>query len=231
MPARREYTPEELAARLEQRRRQNREAQRRFRARDADHKHDAPQENSVLPSIVSLTPPTPARHSVPLKTPPPPKGGPPSVRAAPKPNKSGDVIDLLRAAGVPDVLSEADHRHIKTSRLSAAQIGEAYVAAFNGEWGGDWLQEHLNMANVLGRYAGYLAWKQRAPTPPRTNASTANGVVHQPNSLKPNRRPDYVPVFTHDLERIDPGVAQRALAQAAGRPLKEKLAAARNGRA
>ena len=67
MPARQDWTPAELAERLDARRRQNREAQQRFRARHKHHadgvsttdKPDAPPENGVLPSIVSITPSLP----------------------------------------------------------------------------------------------------------------------------------------------------------------------------
>lgn len=211
MPPRRDLTVEDIRA-------SGRRRTAKWRAKgkgDVTVTSPLPRDVTTSPykgeAARDVTPPTPARHSVPPKTPPPPKGGPPSgtsVRAAPKPNKSGEVIDLLKAAGLPHQLEKPDHQAIKASPLSPAQIVEAFGAVYHGQWGGEWLRtQNLNVQAVIKRYAGYLSWKERPAAP--TNGT---GVYHQPNSLRHNRQPpsdedgwlplgELLPIAKEDHER------------------------------
>jgi hypothetical protein len=228
MPARREV--DDAAAELERLRGLANDRQRRRRQRLAASR-DGHATHHVTPikgeAAGAVTPPSPARHSVPPKTLPlPPKGGSPSgasVRAAPKPNKSGDVIDLLKAAGLPHQLEKADHQAVKASPLSPAQIVEAFGAVYHGQWGGEWLRQNLNVQAVIKRYAGYLSWKERpaAPTPP-----APYGVFYQPNSLRHNRQPptddDWLPMG--ELVPIGKAEFERTVAANRGLTLEQKRA-------
>jgi len=184
MPARLPLTPEQYAAHIRDlgRARQSRYRQRR--------NVTALQRSNVTQTERVAAPPAPARHSVPPKTTLlPPTGGSP-LAAAPKPNKSGEVIDRLRADALPDVLNKGDHAAIKACPLSPAQIVEAFGAAFRGEWGGDWLQENLNVQAVIRRYAGYLAWKQR-PKGALRNGVMLNGTYAPPAAFQSNKGKTY----------------------------------------
>jgi hypothetical protein len=76
---------------------------------------------------------------------------------ATRPNRSAELIDLLRAAGVPFDLSARDHAAVKASRLTPRQIAAAYGAAYRGEWGDPWLRDNLCVRLVIERWAGYQA--------------------------------------------------------------------------
>lgn len=82
---------------------------------------------------------------------------PQSYRPQPKPNKSAEVIDALRAASLPDALSARDHAAIKKTPLSAGQIVQAFGAVYRGEWGDDWLRDNLSVRVVIERWAGFAA--------------------------------------------------------------------------
>ena len=180
MPARREYTAAELAERLSARRRQAREGMARLReARKAVNATPAPVNptvNATAPEsgAVKLTPPTPARlPNTPQRTTPlPPKGGSPqpapAALAVPKPNKSGAVIDLLRARGLCDVLEDADHKAIKATPLTPKQIVDAVQAVASGAWDNEWLRQNLTVQGVIRRYQGFAATQagrgRRRPT-------------------------------------------------------------------
>ena len=102
----------------------------------------------------------------PLTPPTPDADAPAGVRVAPKPTKSGELIDLVRAEGVPIEMQPRDHAALKKTALSPAQVSEAYCAAFRGEWGGEWLQENLSVQRVVERWAGYVANREAAARPP-----------------------------------------------------------------
>jgi hypothetical protein len=85
------------------------------------------------------------------------------VNGAPKPNKSADLIDALRAADVPVEMTPRDHQALQKSSLTVAQVAEAYCAVYRGEWGDDWLQDNLAVHVVINRWAGYLASKTQPP--------------------------------------------------------------------
>ena len=102
--------------------------------------------------------------------PPTPQG----AKAAPKPNKSGEVIDLLRDEELPDALSPRDHAAIKRSALSPTQIVTAFGAAFRGEWGNGWLRDNLAIWAVLDRYAGYQASLKGTPSRRAAPAKSAS---------------------------------------------------------
>jgi hypothetical protein len=81
----------------------------------------------------------------------------PAGQPAPRPNRSAELIDLLRAAGVPFDLSARDHAAVKASRLTPRQIAAAYCAAYRGEWGDPWLRDNLCVRLAIERWAGYQA--------------------------------------------------------------------------
>ena len=81
--------------------------------------------------------------------------------AAPKPSKSGELIDLLRAAGVAFELTEQDHKALKGSRLSARQVAEVYCAIALGDFGDDWLRTRLSVTQAIKLWPGYQTRKDR----------------------------------------------------------------------
>jgi hypothetical protein len=97
------------------------------------------------------------------------------VALATRPSKSGEVIDLLRARALPDVLSARDHAAVKGTALTAGQIVEAFEAAYLGRWGDPWLQDNLCVRLVIERWAGYLARRNGVQAPrPFGRARTAS---------------------------------------------------------
>jgi len=189
MPARLALTPEQALERI---REQTRLRTARWRANHArsvtvaSPKHGsvtAAPETAIRGSVTrtrDATPPAlPARHSVPPQrdAPPPPTGVPPrpAPLAVPKPNKAGDLIDLLRAAGVAFDLRPADFAAVKHSQRSAAEIAEVYVAIALGEFGDDWMSDRLNVAEAIKAWPGYQNRKGRAPRgrPPRSESPEA----------------------------------------------------------
>lgn len=82
--------------------------------------------------------------------------------SVPKPNRLGEVIDLIRAADVPITPTDRDGKAVKTCSASATLLAEAYIAAFRGDWdpgGNGWLRGNLALHQVVPRLAGYEASK------------------------------------------------------------------------
>ena len=101
------------------------------------------------------------------------------VRAAPvgRTGKSGEVIDLLRAHGLPDALSARDHAAVKRTGLSPAQIVEAFEAAYRGRWGDAWLRDNLCVRLVVERWAGYQARRHSTATDGRRSDGTSAALL------------------------------------------------------
>jgi hypothetical protein len=133
------------------------------------HRADTERDTESLPP---LNPPPPAAPLAPV-------ADAPGVSGVAKPNKSGELIDLVGVLGVPIEMQAQDHSALKKSQLSAAQVAEAYCAAYRGEWGGDWLQDNLSVQRVIGRWAGYQASKQPRTAPPgrRNGRHDANDLI------------------------------------------------------
>jgi hypothetical protein len=66
---------------------------------------------------------------------------------------------VINAAGIQAAITARDGRAVKDCSAPAEQIAEAYVAAFRGEWGDDWLRDNLSLHVVIDRLAGYAASK------------------------------------------------------------------------
>jgi hypothetical protein len=189
MPARRDWTPEQLAERLDKEREQARVRMARWRERHRNGVTVTPiDEGTPVPVTVPVTngvtgtPPTPARHSVPPQTenaPLPPKGGSPRTAplAVPKPNKSGELIDLLRAAGVECELLEKHHAALKRTRLSAAEVAEVYIAIAEGRFGDDWLCDNVNVERAIAAWPNYQNRKLRGPRRPRPGRSESPSAI------------------------------------------------------
>ena len=107
-------------------------------------------------------------------SPPPATQAPPTASKqpspAPKPNRSGEVIDAIRAEGFEVETNIRDHAAVKKSSARPADIAAAYCAVLRGDWGDDWLVANLSIAAVVPRINGYLAWRDgvrsRASPPP-----------------------------------------------------------------
>lgn len=85
--------------------------------------------------------------------------------------KSGQLIDLLKAADVPVTMRPQDHKALKDSGADPSLVAEAYGALFRGEWGDDFMRRSLSVQFVIGRLAGYEAWKRNPKPATRRNGS------------------------------------------------------------
>jgi len=81
------------------------------------------------------------------------------LRAAPKPNRYGEVLDALKAKGIAYQGTSRDAKAVKDCAAAPALIAEAYAAAAAGEWGGSVVLDNLSIWAVCPRIAAYLAWK------------------------------------------------------------------------
>jgi len=79
----------------------------------------------------------------------------PAMPVVRKPTKIGQVIDLLRAADLPDALSPQDMRAIKHSALEPEQLVACFGSLFLREWGSPWDWEHLDMAYAIRKWVPY----------------------------------------------------------------------------
>lgn len=201
MPARRDYTPEELQARLERRREQTRLAVARHRAGKHDGKPHA--------EAVSLTE---GQVTGGKRNPPTPPVPPPTS---------------LEVEGVGRVLARFADRGYEHDPESWRRLArkhpqiDLYLEARNLA---GWLEEHPKEKCSSRRIVNWLK---------RAQADIDAGRVRTPSTARaPGRPPDPDPVLPADvvLERIDPRVAQRALAAAKRLTLPEKLALVTNGR-
>lgn len=192
------------AGRLIERRAANAEKQRNWRDR---HKAEPPNHDVPVtsPSRDGATVPNPTVPylTMPPKGPTAPPPGPPAAadvsegtaasaeattieasvapekapRAAPKPNKATEVVDLIRAAGLEVRTNPRDFAEIKRTSASARDIASAYIAASHGEWADDWILRNLSIAAICPRINGYIAWRQgvraRSPTNGKLGAHEA----------------------------------------------------------
>lgn len=130
------------------------------------------------------TKPSDSKKKTPVKKKPednPPSGGTRSVERAATP--SGALIDLLKAADIPLTMRAQDHKALKDSGADPALVAEAYGAIFRGEWGDDFMRRGLSVQFVIGRLAGFQAWK-RNPSPPATGRNGSRSA--KPASIAQN---------------------------------------------
>lgn len=71
--------------------------------------------------------------------------------------KVTEVASIIKAADVDVTITPRDGKAIKDCSAPAQQIADAYVAAFRGEWGGEWLRSNLSLHVVVDRLAGFAA--------------------------------------------------------------------------
>ena len=79
----------------------------------------------------------------------------PALPVVRNPTKIGQIIDLLRAANLPDALSPQDMRAIKTSVLTPEQLVACFGSLFLHEWGTTWDWEHLDMSYAIRKWVPY----------------------------------------------------------------------------
>ncbi len=137
--------------------------------------------NAVSHTVPTPTPTpmysSPNGEGVPAKpeTPPAKRAPRSAVTPSPKPNKSGELIDLIEAQSVPVAMTDADHSALKRAPMTAVQVAEVYVAIASGEYGDDWTQEHLSVQTAIKTWAAYEN-RKTAPRPaPRTNGRVYPG--------------------------------------------------------
>ena len=144
---------------------------------------------------VSVPPPDgpPPQTPPPLKPPAEGRTGQEPVKPAPIAARTetprGRVIEAIRARGVAvPSFTGRDGKAVKEAGADPDLVAEAYVAAYRGEWGDDWLRRNLSIRVVIERLAGYLASKhttngRAAPTPDATGGL----VIGEDGTLRPRR--------------------------------------------
>jgi hypothetical protein len=91
-----------------------------------------------------------------------------------KANKSTELIAMCNADEIPLAMQERDHKALKQSPLSGAEVFGAYRDAYHRKWGGKWLWDNLSIERVIGRWAGFTAWRDGVPDPqPQQNGRAA----------------------------------------------------------
>lgn len=109
--------------------------------------------------------------------PPAPEPEPPTnvmpLRAVPKPNRYGEVLDALKARGIDYKGSSRDAKAVKDCAAAPALIAEAYAAAAAGHWGGSVVLDNLSIWAVCPRIAAYQASKAGVRARPQWNGSRA----------------------------------------------------------
>lgn len=102
----------------------------------------------------------------------------------------GTIIDLVWAGNATIPFTARDAKAVKESRAPPELIAEAYLAAYHGEWGDEWLRENLTLRLVVDRLSGYCASKIPAARP-ATRGS--NQRTHWSASSNENAKPKLVP--------------------------------------
>jgi hypothetical protein len=218
MPARREFTAEELAARLATRREQNRLAQQRRRARQHDRHADPPPVSMTRQH--DRAPETAAPVSM---TPSPPT--PPSSSTSKEVEKIGRILEPFASRGYqhnPEFWAD-----MAATYPDARLVAEAYNVA-------SWLKKPLKKNRETPCSEGFLInWlkkAQRDAAAPPTNGAARPAPVDVPPGGVRNPGPAPVLPAGTTIQRIDPAEMQRAMLQAKRMTLPEKLALVRNGR-
>jgi hypothetical protein len=218
VPARRAYTAQELADRLERRRAAAREGMARLRAQ-----RRLTQPVNATPEPVNPTPGQERRGDANPPTPP-------------------VSLSLLERKKVEHLLSsfvdrgyKHDPRFWELVRARYPHLDLELEVLKLAEW----LDEPRNAKRKCSK--GFIAnWLSKADvdrqqreaqarTLPPTGQNGSGPLAPRPG---PGRPPDPAPVLPADvvLQRIDPAAAQRALAEARRLTLPEKLALAKNGK-
>jgi hypothetical protein len=206
VPARRDLTVEEI-------REQNRVRQARHRAR-----HATSNGTHNVTRLIDGE----ARHVTPLQTSP----------------VGGTSLSVEAEKGVEAILAPFEARGYRHEPAFWAKMAGKYPGVdleLEAMKLAEWLDIPKNAKELCSK-ARIDRWLkkthaelQAAPAPPSNGM--ANGVAHQPNSLKHNRRPDEPRLLTGDLTPIRPAELHRFQADRRKLTLEQRLAAARNGRA
>lgn len=219
MPARREYTPEELQDRLARQRELTRERVARLRARRKVTRYQTPV--SVTPEAVRVTG-GPEAGPVSVTPPAPP------VLASLSSSKRREIRD---AGARLAPLAERGYRHDQQFwEVLARECPDVnlLLEAIGME---DWLTRPVNRKCRCskGFIRNWIRKAQRDATAPPNGAPPAARPAGRPAPGKP---PDPEPVLPPDvtLQPIDFADYQRAVGEARKRPLEERLAGARNGK-
>lgn len=161
------------------------------RRKDAERKRDSRDKTPPVqppsaghPSDASEDIHATAQVTVPYRTVPSSPAEKPPARMSivrqsePKTNRSGDVIDAIRASGIEPMLVPRDHTAIRTAGMSAELIAELYGAIYRGEYGDEFMQRNLSVHMVIEKIPGYLAFKANGP--PKQLLGSRNGLAVPP---------------------------------------------------
>jgi hypothetical protein len=95
----------------------------------------------------------------------------------PKPNRSAEVIDAIRALGQEPTMTARDHAAVKASAVKPELIAEVYCAVFRGDYGDPFMQRHLCVREAIGWIDGYRSWKSGATPRPGKSAQSEHRVI------------------------------------------------------
>ena len=221
MPARREYTPEELRARLERERGLARERMVRYRRRLGEL--GSQLERDANPVTVTRSREK-GRDANPPRTPPsPPLSLEREIREALQPLKArGYVHDprfwVLASEQYPLLCLELEALKLADWLQEPRNRKRRCSKAFLDNW--------LKKAEA-DRVAAAAAQANGVPSP---RGVVTNGTWHPPITQQHNRQPDAPRFLEGELERIDPHQAGREMAARRAIPLPQRLAALKGGK-
>lgn len=126
---------------------------------------------------------------------------PEPVRAVPKPNRYGEVIDAIRGRGLDYDRDDRDAAAVKRSALAPALIAEVYDAIARGLWGDDFDRKRLSVHHAIASWNAYRSARALPAAPGRRKeGSSANsrvdrvfaeqGIFDEPSYGGGHRRPD-----------------------------------------
>lgn len=144
------------------------------KAADAPDAPDAPTHERRMGMVVPLFPDAITPAPGPTAPAPAPAA---AANGAGKVNKSAALIDYLRGRGLDVTMTAADHKALKETTLAPAQVGAVYEAIFCGNFGDDWLREHLTVRRAIDSWNGYQASQQPRQRPHATTTRPATGAA------------------------------------------------------
>ncbi len=171
---------DEYAGRLVEKRRQNVERVKRWRAGNENltngtvthNEHAYVTHNESVSYTATVPDPTVPNSTGPEEVPfsaengrAAPAATPP--KAVPTPNRTQQVIDLLAAEGVDVHPRPQDGKAIKNSGAKPDAIVAVYLAIFRHEFGDKFMWDNLSLQSAIGHLDGYRAMLAKAQASPR----------------------------------------------------------------
>jgi hypothetical protein len=144
----------------------------------------------------------------------------------------GTTLSVERGKGVEAILAPFQARGYRHEPAFWAKMAAKYPALdleLEAMKLRDWLREPRNAKKRcstprIDNWLGIAEAKRLAPPAAAPSNGATNGVTHQPNSLKHNRRPDEPRLLTGDLTPIRPAELRRFQAERRKLSLEQRMA-------